>query len=92
MLSRALRHAGTSVREGVMKSTNEQSLRSQVEKWLAPGPTTSVHVIEFSRTPSGGRRYVCVETAQQVGLRALFFFRHDDGRWCVFPPAADWPR
>ncbi|WP_084792067.1 hypothetical protein [Cupriavidus necator] len=72
-----------------MKSTNEQSLRLQVEKWLAPSPTTPVHVIEFSRTLSGRRRYVCVETTQPAGLRALFFFRHDDGCWRVFPPAVD---
>lgn len=74
-----------------MKSTNERSLRFQVEKWLAPGPTTSVHVVEFSRTQLGRRRYVCVETMQPAGLRALFFFRHDDGCWHVFPPAADRP-
>ncbi|KDP87681.1 hypothetical protein CF70_035050 [Cupriavidus sp. SK-3] len=75
-----------------MRSTNEQSLRFQVEKWLAPGPTTSVHVIEFGRTHSGRRRYVCVETTQPAVLRALFFFRHDDGCWRVFPPAVDRPK
>uniref|UniRef100_UPI003F49581A hypothetical protein n=1 Tax=Cupriavidus necator TaxID=106590 RepID=UPI003F49581A len=75
-----------------MKCTNEQqSLRCQVEKWLSPGPTVLVRVIEFSRTQLGRRRYVCVETVQPAGLRALFFFRHDDGCWRVFPPAADKP-
>jgi len=69
-----------------MKGTNEQSLRFQVEKWLAPGSMASVRVVEFGRTISGRRRYVCVETAQPAGLRALFFFRHDDGCWRVFPP------
>ncbi|SCU87430.1 conserved hypothetical protein [Cupriavidus necator] len=72
-----------------MKSTNEQSLRFQVEKWLAPSSTTPVHVVEFSRTHSGRRRYVCVETTHPAGLRALFFFRHDDGCWRVFPPVVD---
>ncbi|WP_354683328.1 hypothetical protein [Cupriavidus necator] len=71
-----------------MKSTNERSLRFQVEKWLAPGPSTPVHVVEFSRTRLGRRRYVYVETTQPDSLRALFFFRHDDGCWRVFPPAA----
>jgi hypothetical protein len=75
--------------EAGMKSTNEQSLRFQVEKWLAPRPAIPVHVIEFSRTRSGRRRYVRVETAQPGGLRALFFFRHDDGCWYAFPPTAD---
>jgi hypothetical protein len=68
-----------------MKCAYEQSLRYQVEKWLAPG-SIPVHVTQFSRTRSGGRRYVCVQTSQGVSSRALFFFRHDDGRWCVYPP------
>jgi hypothetical protein len=70
-----------------MKSPSKISLRCQVEKWLAPAPAIPVHVIEFGRTRWGGSRYVCVETAD--GARALFFFRHDDGDWCVFPPAAN---
>jgi hypothetical protein len=72
-----------------MKNSNEQSLRCQVEKWLAPAPAIPVHVTEFSRTRWGGRRYVCIETSSGDGARALFFFRHDDGNWCVFPPTAD---
>ncbi|WP_240975807.1 hypothetical protein [Paraburkholderia aromaticivorans] len=72
-----------------MKSTSEQSLRGQVEKWLAPAPATPVRVTAFSRTPLGGRRYVCVETSSPSGARALFFFKHDDGSWCVFPQTAN---
>jgi hypothetical protein len=64
-----------------MKNANEQSLRWQVEKWLAPAHATPVHVTAFSRTRLGGQRYVCVETSSPAGARALFFFRHDD---CVF--------
>jgi hypothetical protein len=72
-----------------MKIVNERSLRYQVEKWLAPAPAIPVHVTEFGRTRLGGLRYVRVETSSQDGTRALFFFRHDDGSWCVFPPTAD---
>jgi hypothetical protein len=72
-----------------MKIRNEQSLRWQVEKWLAPAPATPIHVTRFSRSGRGGRRYVCVETSSPAGARTLFFFRHDDGSWCVFPPTAD---
>jgi hypothetical protein len=77
-----------------MKNLNAQSLRFQVEKWLAPGPTVPVRVIEFSRTRSGRRRYVRVrvETTQPGGSRTLFFFRHDDGCWHVFPPSGDGPQ
>ncbi|HEY2000027.1 hypothetical protein [Paraburkholderia sp.] len=72
-----------------MRAASERSLRFLVEKWLAPGPSGSVHVTEFSRTRAGRRRYVRVETALAAGARGLFFFRHDDGCWCVFPPTAD---
>ncbi|QCP51621.1 hypothetical protein FAZ95_03165 [Trinickia violacea] len=70
-----------------MNNTKVQSLRCQVEKWLTP--TTQVHVTAFGRTHLDGGRYVCIETRQPAGSRALFFFRHDDGCWRVFPPAAD---
>lgn len=72
-----------------MRAAGEQSLRFLVEKWLAPSPSIPVRVTEFSRTRTGGRRYVRVETALAAGARGLFFFRHDDGCWCVFPPTAD---
>jgi len=72
-----------------MRTASECSLRFLVDKWLAPGPSIPVRVTEFSRTRSGGRRYVRVETALTAGARGLFFFRHDDGCWCVFPPTAD---
>ena len=33
-------------------------------------------------------RYVRVEALKPTGVLALFFFRHDDGSWQVFPPEA----
>ncbi|MGF6903767.1 hypothetical protein P3T22_005053 [Paraburkholderia sp. GAS348] len=77
-----------------MKGVNAQSLRFQVEKWFAPGPTVPVRVIEFSRTRLGRRRYVRVRLAppQPDGVRTLYFFRHDDGSWHVFPPPGDGPQ
>jgi hypothetical protein len=72
-----------------MRAACERSLRFLVEKWLAPSPSIPVRVTEFSRTRTDGRRYVRVETALAAGERSLFFFRHDDGCWCVFPPTAD---
>ena len=75
-----------------MKSTNGQSLRYQVETWLAPALTMPVRVTAFSRTRLGGRRYVCIKTSSPSGAHALFFFKHDDGSWCVFPQAANWQK
>ncbi|MDR5857166.1 hypothetical protein P9239_03590 [Caballeronia sp. LZ062] len=69
-----------------MKCANERSLRFLVEKWLAPA-SVPVHVKEFSRTRTDHRRFVCVETVQGAASKALFFFRHDDGQWCVYPAA-----
>ena len=68
-----------------MQHTKAQSLRYQVEKWLAP--RTPVHVTRFGHARSGRGRYVCVETQEATGLHALFFFQHDNGHWNVFPPA-----
>ncbi|WP_250481743.1 hypothetical protein [Caballeronia sp. NCTM5] len=69
-----------------MKTAKLQSLRYEVEKWLSPG-SAPVHVSQSGRTHGTGRRYVCVETSQGTVARALFFFRHGDGNWYVYPPA-----
>jgi hypothetical protein len=69
----------------------EKSLRYLVEKWLAPTPAMRIHVIRFGRTGFAKRRYVRVEASAPSGSRAIFFFRHDDGNWCVFPPAISRP-
>lgn len=68
-----------------MKAT-AQSLRSQVEKWLAPHFMRSVRVTEFGRTGSSNARYVRVESRDNAGSHALYFFLHGDGHWSVFPP------
>jgi hypothetical protein len=69
----------------------ENSLRSLIEKWLAPTPATPVRVTRFSRTRSDQRHYVCVESVRESGPLAIFFFRHGDGTWRVFPPEANRP-
>ncbi|MFM0617453.1 hypothetical protein PQR37_25680 [Paraburkholderia nemoris] len=65
--------------------TTGKSLRSMVEKWLAPDPQTAIRVIQFRRMCSNQRRYVHVEVLRTAGAVGIFFFRHDDGTWCVFP-------
>jgi hypothetical protein len=72
-------------------NTGQRSLRLLVEKWLAPTPAMPARVIRFSRTSTNQRRYVRVEALHPTGLLAIFFFRHDDGSWCVFPPGSDGP-
>nr|WP_084688669.1 hypothetical protein [Paraburkholderia oxyphila] len=67
-------------------NARERSLRSQVEKWLAPIPSVPVRVTRFSRVRSSQWCYVRVEVDRPTGPVGMFFFRHGDGTWCVFPP------
>jgi hypothetical protein len=72
-------------------NTGAGSLRSVIEKWLSPTPAMPVRIAEFSRTRSNQRRYIGVESVRPTGTLVLFFFRHDDGTWCVFPSQAERP-
>ena len=61
------------------------SLRTQIDKWLAPTLLTPLHVAQFGRTTNGGR-YVSIAVLRADGPLTIAFFRHEDGAWCVFPP------
>lgn len=61
----------------------ENSLRAMVHRWFGAEPA---RVTRFGRVPSNGRRYAHVEVVGRPDAPGLYFFRHDDGRWCVFPP------
>lgn len=75
--------------EGSEKSMNKQerSLRALVRKWMGPQTSGQVRVTGFSHSRAKPWRYVCVETSRPAGNLAIVFFRHEDGSWCVFPPA-----
>ncbi|MBV8628761.1 MAG: hypothetical protein JO371_12990 [Paraburkholderia sp.] len=64
----------------------EPSLRLLVEKWLAPTENSPARVVRFGHTQRDHYRYVCIEAFRSEHLLAIFFFRHDDGSWQVFPP------
>lgn len=72
-------------------NTGEKSLRYLVEKWLAPAPHARIRVVQFGHIRKDRRRYVHIEASAPSGTRAIFFFRHDDGCWCVFPPRLEHP-
>jgi hypothetical protein len=72
-------------------NTGQRSLRLLVEKWLAPTVAMPAHVTRFSRVGTSQKRYVRVEALHSTGPLAFFFFRHDDGSWCVFPPGNERP-
>lgn len=63
-----------------------QSLRALVEKWLGATSATPVRVVSVHRIRFGRRRCVCIKAERATDSFTLFFFRHDDGAWHVFPP------
>jgi hypothetical protein len=68
-----------------------KSLHSMVEHWLAPTSMDTVHVVEFRNQRARRQCYVCVEAGRAAGPAAMFFFRHKDGLWCIFPPCRERP-
>ncbi|NMM04077.1 hypothetical protein HHL24_40240 [Paraburkholderia sp. RP-4-7] len=67
-------------------SIRESNLRLQIGKWFAPTPALPVRIKRLALGRSGGRRYVAVEVSRYAGGTAIWFFRHREGNWQVFPP------
>ena len=67
----------------------ERSLRSLVEKWLGPTSAVPVRVTQFGHAASNRKHGVRIKLMLPTGPVELFFFRHRDGAWCVFPPEAE---
>lgn len=65
------------------------SLRQMVEHWLAPDPTKRVRVTHFRNRRSKRECYVCVEAFKAESPVAMFFFRHEDGIWRIYPPSRE---
>jgi hypothetical protein len=63
-----------------------KSLCLMVEHSLAPGPSTKVRVAEFRSRRAKRQCHVRVEIAIPTGPVGMFFFRHRDGNWRIFPP------
>jgi hypothetical protein len=71
--------------------TNCISLRSQVDKWLAPTMSMPARVTDVGRLIKDRSRYVKLEGRTNSGPLTIIFFRHVDGSWSVFPPAPNSP-
>ncbi|QBR01289.1 hypothetical protein [Paraburkholderia pallida] len=72
-----------------------QSLRAIADKWLALRPDTLVEVTRYAHGRQGEhangrgnkRRCVYIRALGMASEVGLFFFRHDDGAWYIFPPS-----
>jgi hypothetical protein len=60
-----------------------RSLRAMVQDWLSPDPERGFRVSHYGRSMVG--RYVCVVADDGIRSKAVFFYRHRDGNWCIFP-------
>lgn len=69
----------------------QSSLRLTIGKWFAATPTTPIRIKRLRRERSDRRRYVAVEVSRGAGGAAIWFFRHRDGSWQVFPPDIERP-
>ncbi|WP_025596717.1 hypothetical protein [Burkholderia sp. WSM2230] len=63
-----------------------RSLRELVEKWLDATGAASARIQLQASARRGIGRCICVEAQRETGVLTLFFFRHGDGFWQVFPP------
>jgi hypothetical protein len=63
--------------------TISQSLRGQVKKWLAPAMNTPV---KLTRHNNQNLQCVRAEVKSATHSLIIFFFKHPDGAWQVFPP------
>lgn len=57
------------------------SLRSLVDKWFHPASLVSIK----RTTIHSGRALRCVRVESRTA-RIIFFFKHGDGVWRVYPP------
>ncbi|WP_322047363.1 hypothetical protein [Paraburkholderia sp. J67] len=72
-------------------SGSEVTLRSLVDKWLAPTFSAPAHVAQVGRLLATRSRFVRIDRRTSSGALTIVFFRHNDGSWCVFPPAQTKP-
>ncbi|WP_345817310.1 hypothetical protein AAGS40_25790 (plasmid) [Paraburkholderia sp. PREW-6R] len=69
----------------------DTSLRGLVDKWVGLSPATAARVFRVGRQQKPDMRCVRIEVSRASGPLSLLFFRHADGSWRVFPPAANRP-
>ena len=67
--------------------TTKSSLRGLREKLRATAGAKPVRVLALHGSQDGQTCRVCIEIVRPDGPIVLFFFRHCDGTWHVFPPA-----
>jgi hypothetical protein len=65
------------------------SLRAVIDKWVGRTATNPIKIVRHGDARSG--RYVLVSLSRSATMQTIFFFRHDNGSWNVFPPETQRP-
>jgi hypothetical protein len=65
-----------------------ESLRDQINKWLAPAINNSVRLTRCTKSEV---EYVRADIRSETHPRTIFFFRHPDDTWQVYPPCRRGP-
>ncbi|MDF3839889.1 hypothetical protein P3W85_44195 [Cupriavidus basilensis] len=84
--SQAIHTIDQNIQGRARENAGEATLRGLIDKWLGPTSTTSARITRV-RSPQlrpGG--CVRVEVVRASDELSLYFFRHEDGAWRVFPP------
>jgi hypothetical protein len=63
----------------------EGRLRWLIDKWLTPAAGRRVRLTRYSYPGTSHHRCIRIESSRTTGPFELFFFRHEDGPWRVFP-------
>ncbi|WP_155640726.1 hypothetical protein [Burkholderia pseudomultivorans] len=75
----------------VVMNSGRRSLRRAVEKWIDPERLTRVQIVRPGCSKYGRAGLIRVEGESGSRPFAIFFFRHEDGSWQVFPPSMHRP-
>ena len=67
-------------------AAGDTSLRFQVERLVGSTPDDTMRVRFIERSRVGSTRRLCMRIEWPRGSLPLFFFRHADGTWHLFPP------
>ncbi|SAL62976.1 hypothetical protein AWB74_03288 [Caballeronia arvi] len=67
-------------------AAGDTSLRAQVERLVGEKPDQTMRVRFIERSRIGTTRQVCMRIEWAQGSLSVFFFRHADGSWYLFPP------
>lgn len=72
-------------------SAGGQSLRWLIDKWFVLATGNAYRLTRSPWAESSSCRYVCFEVTRTGDALKIFFFRHEDRSWSVFPPAPKRP-